>query len=74
MISNQKDNFLYENMRNEIEKSFLVERRTSAFKTQDQLPAILLHRNALKCWEVNLYVKVTEKPITDFYYDVPQTA
>jgi hypothetical protein len=32
MISNQKDNFLYENMRNEIEKSFLVERRTSAFK------------------------------------------
>ena len=39
MISNQKDNFLYE-----------------------------------KCWEVNLYVKVTEKPITDFYYDVPQTA
>ena len=24
MISNQKDNFLYENMRNEIEKSFLV--------------------------------------------------
>ena len=55
MISNQKDNFLYENMRNEIEKSFL-------------------HRNALKCWEVNLYVKVTEKPITDFYYDVPQTA
>ena len=83
MISNQKDNFLYENMRNEIEKSFLVERRTSAFKIclygiftkkQDQLPAILLHRNALKCWEVNLYVKVTEKPITDFYYDVPQTA
>ena len=23
---------------------------------------------------VTLYVKVTEKPITDFYYDVPQTA
>ena len=48
MISNQKDNFLYENMRNEIEKSFLVPH--------------------------TLYVKVTEKPITDFYYDVPQTA
>ena len=63
MISNQKDNFLYENMRNEIEKSFLVPHIT---KKQDQLPAILLHRNALKCWEVNLYVKVTEKPITDF--------
>ena len=60
-----------ENMRNEIEKSFLVPHIT---KKQDQLPAILLHRNALKCWEVNLYVKVTEKPITDFYYDVPQTA
>ena len=58
-------------MRNEIEKSFLVLHIT---KKQDQLPAILLHRNALKCWEVNLYVKVTEKPITDFYYDVPQTA
>ena len=71
MISNQKDNFLYENMRNEIEKSFLVPHIT---KKQDQLPAILLHRNALKCWEVNLYVKVTEKPITDFYYNVPQTA
>lgn len=54
-----------------IEKSFLVPHIT---KKQDQLPAILLHRNALKCWEVNLYVKVTEKPITDFYYDVPQTA
>ena len=61
----------YENMRNEIEKSFLVPHIT---KKQDQLPAILLHRNALKCWEVTLYVKVTEKPITDFYYDVPQTA
>ena len=61
MISNQKDNFLYENMRNEIEKSFLVPHIT---KKQDQLPAILLHRNALKCWEVTLYVKVTEKPIT----------
>ena len=60
-----------ENMRNEIEKSFLVPHIT---KKQDQLPAILLHRNALKCWEVTLYVKVTEKPITDFYYDVPQTA
>ena len=71
MISNQKDNFLYENMRNEIEKSFLVLHIT---KKQDRLPAILLHRNALKCWEVTLYVKVTEKPITDFYYDVPQTA
>ena len=47
MISNQKDNFLYENMRNEIEKSFLVPHIT---KKQDQLPAILLHRNALKCW------------------------
>ena len=44
MISNQKDNFLYENMRNEIEKSFLVPHIT---KKQDQLPAILLHRNAL---------------------------
>ena len=58
MISNQKDNFLYENMRNEIEKSFLVLHIT---KKQDQLPAILLHRNALKCWEVNLYVKVKSK-------------
>ena len=71
MISNQKDNFLYENMRNEIEKSFWCH---TLLKNKTKLPAILLHRNALKCWEVNLYVKVTEKPITDFYYDVPQTA
>ena len=63
-ISNyQASTPFYENMRNEIEKSFLVLHIT---KKQDQLPAILLHRNALKCWEVNLYVKVTEKPITDF--------
>ena len=38
MISNQKDNYIYENMRNDIEKSFLV---THITKKQDKLTAIL---------------------------------